>query len=62
MRIANWIGGIIGLVLLFLFLGKYAVSINSVALWIIIVACLAMPVADFVQSLREDFENGNDTP
>lgn len=55
MTVANWFSGIIGLIMVFVFLGKYAVSINSVPLWIIIVIFgLLMPVADFVKTMREE--------
>lgn len=57
MKAATWISGIIGLVLLLLFLGKYALTINAIPLWIIIIACFAMPVVDFVQAVREEPES-----
>ncbi len=49
-----WVGGVIGLAMLIVFLGKYAVSINEVPLWFIIVIFgVVMPIVDFVKSLRE---------
>ncbi len=61
MKIINWICGIFALALLVIFLGKYAVSIGSVPLWIIIVGVLVLPVADVVLSLRES-EDSDESP
>ena len=58
MRIINWICGIFALLMLVLFLGKYAVSIGSLPLWIIIVGVLILPVLDLLKSMKET--NGSD--
>lgn len=49
---ANLISGLIALLMVVAFLGFYAVTLHSIALWIIIVAILGLTVLDFVQSLR----------
>jgi membrane protein implicated in regulation of membrane protease activity len=48
----NLVTGLIGIALVVVFLGNYAVALFSIPLWIIIVAVLAMAIADFVQSVR----------
>ena len=48
----NLVTGLIGITLVVVFLGNYAVKLASIPLWIIIVAVLTMAIADFVQSLR----------
>lgn len=53
MKTVNWICGIIALVLLIVFLGKYAVSIGSIPLWIIILGVLILPVFDVFKSLKD---------
>ena len=58
MRTINWICGIIALLLLIVFLGKYAVSIGSIPLWIIIVGVLILPVYDLFKSMKGS--NGDD--
>ncbi len=58
MRTINWICGIIALLMLILFLGKYAVSIGSIPLWIIIVGVLILPVYDLIKSMKGS--NGDD--
>ncbi len=55
---SNLIGGLAPVLLVVLFLGYYAVSLNAIPLWIFIVAILAMVVTDFVQSVRM----GDDQP
>lgn len=50
---ANLFTGLIAVVLIFVFLGNYAIKLGSIALWIIIVSILAMVSADFLQSLRK---------
>lgn len=52
------ITGLIGVVLLVVFLGYYAYRIGSIPLWMIIVGILAMAIADYVQSVITG-ENGN---
>ncbi len=51
---ANLITGLIAVALISVFLGNYAIRLGSIALWIIIVAILAMVTTEFVQSLRKD--------
>jgi hypothetical protein len=53
MKIVNWICGIFALLTLAVFLGKYAVSIGSLPLWIIIVGVLILPVVDLLKSMKE---------
>ena len=53
MRIVSWICAIVAFVGLAVFLGKYAVSINSVPLWIIIVGVLILPAVDVFLSLKD---------
>ena len=48
----NLVTGLIGITLVVVFLGNYAVKLASIPLWIIIVAVLTMAIADFVQSLK----------
>jgi len=43
------------------FLGYYALRIESIPLWIIIIGVLGMVIADFVRTFREDKnDTGND--
>jgi hypothetical protein len=44
--------GLIGTVLVVAFLGYYAISLNSIPLWIIVISVLTMVVAEYVESLR----------
>jgi hypothetical protein len=53
MKIVSWICGLFALLMLMVFLGKYAVSIGSLPLWIIIVGVLILPVVDLVKSMKE---------
>lgn len=53
MRIVNWVFGIFALAMLVIFLGKYAVSIGSLPLWIIIVGVLILPILDLVKSMKD---------
>ncbi len=53
MKIVNWICGIFALLMLVVFLGKYAVSIGSLPLWIIIVGVLILPAVDLLKSMKE---------
>ncbi len=48
------ISGFVAALLLTVFLGFYAVRLNSVALWVIICSVLAMVIVDLVQSVRSD--------
>jgi hypothetical protein len=52
----NFISGLIAVVLISVFFGFYAVTLESIPLWIILVGVLALIVIDFVQSVRK----GND--
>ena len=55
------VAGVIALTLVLVFLGNYAVVLNALPLWIIIIGILALPLADFVQTLRkggDEFEPG----
>ncbi len=54
------ITGIFGLSLIVVFLGYYAISINSLPLWIIIVVILAMITTDVIQSIRKKDKNDAD--
>ena len=54
MKIVNWVCGIFALGMLILFLGKYAVSIGSLPLWIIIVGVLILPVLDLFKSMKDE--------
>ena len=56
MRTVNWICGIIALLMLIMFLGKYAVSVGSMPLWIIIVGVLILPVIDLFKSMKNESE------
>lgn len=58
----NLITGVLGLVLICVFLGYYAISINSTPLWVIIGAVLVMVAVDVIQSIREteDGQKKND--
>lgn len=53
----NIIAGLIAVVLISVFLLFYAVTLNTLPLWIIIVGVLALVVLDFVQSVRGKEEN-----
>ncbi len=53
MRIVHWVCGIFSVAMLVLFLGKYAVSIGSAPLWIIIVGCLILPAIDLFKHMKE---------
>ncbi|MFQ5520234.1 MAG: hypothetical protein ACE5FK_02450 [Candidatus Methylomirabilia bacterium] len=49
----NLISGLIALSMVVAFLGFYAVTLRSIALWIIIVAILSLTLLDFAQSVRK---------
>ncbi len=49
---SNMITGFIGVAVFAVFLSDYAIRINSVPLWIIILSVLAMVGYDYVSSLR----------
>lgn len=48
----NIITGAVAIIMLAVFLGKYAITLNAVPLWVIILGVLAMAAADYVLSLR----------
>ncbi len=48
----NLIAGLIGVSMVVVFLGTYAIKLKAIPLWIIIGAILAMVIFDFVQSTR----------
>ncbi len=54
MAMSNIIPGFVAALLLVVFLGFYAVRLNSLALWVIIWSVLAMVIVDYVQSVRSD--------
>lgn len=56
----NFIAGLIAVVLISVFLLFYAVTLESLPLWIIIVGVLALVVIDFVQSVRKDKDQSED--
>lgn len=49
---ANLITGLIGVLLVAVFLGYYAVMIGSIPLWIIIAVIVAVILFEFIQSIR----------
>jgi hypothetical protein len=51
---ANIISGAIAMAIGLVFFLYYAIRINSITLWIIIVAGVIMMVYDFVESIREN--------
>lgn len=54
---SNLISGVIAISLCIVFLLYYAVKLQSIPLWIIILANIAFAIVDFVQSIREDGNN-----
>ena len=51
MNVLTLIAGLVGMVLIVVFLGNYAVSIGTIPLWLIIVGVLLMPIIDYIQSV-----------
>ncbi len=49
----NFIAGLVGVTGVIVFLGYYAISLNSAPLWVIIVAILFMVSTDYYQSVRK---------
>ncbi len=49
----NFIAGLIGVTMAIVYLGYYAISLNSAPLWIIIGAILFMVCTDYYQSVRK---------
>jgi len=58
----NLITGVFAFILVCVFLGYYAISLNSAPLWVIIGAVLVMVTVDVVQSIRgaDDEQKKND--
>ncbi len=56
----NLISELVALLMVFVFLGFYAIRLGSIALWIIIVANLAFLLVDFVQSVKKERRESND--
>lgn len=50
----------IGGLLVLVYLGYYAVTLNQVPLWIIIVGVLGMVITDFVLSVRDETRRTKD--
>ncbi len=53
----NFIAGLVGVTMVIVFLGYYAISLNSAPLWVIIGAILFMVCADYYQSVRKGKKN-----
>ncbi len=51
---SNLIPGFVAALLLILFLGFYAVRLNSLALWVIIGSVLSLMILDYVLSVRSN--------
>jgi Flp pilus assembly protein TadB len=49
----NLIAGLVGVTMVVVFLGYYAISLNSAPLWVIIGAILFMVCRDYYQSARK---------
>ncbi|MBW8056075.1 MAG: hypothetical protein FVQ76_12325 [Nitrospira sp.] len=54
------ITGVTAAVMVAVFLGYYALRIESIPLWIIIIGVLGMVIADFVRTFREDKNDTGD--
>ncbi len=54
------IAGVTAAVMVVVFLGYYALRIESIPLWIIIIGVLGMVIADFVRTFREDKNDTGD--
>ena len=50
----NLIAGVIGVGMVIVFLGFYAIKLNSIPLWIILGGVLIMVVVEFVETLKEE--------
>ena len=59
---AKIIPALIGLFMIVIFLGYYAISINSVPLWVIIGSILIMICVDFVRSMRTSNKSALEKP
>ncbi len=49
----NFIAGLIGVTMAIVFLGYYAISLNTAPLWVIIGGILFMVCRDYYQSVRK---------
>ncbi len=58
--ISNTVTGLVGLALITLFLGNYAVTLKAIPLWAIIVGTLALVAYDYLGSLRAAKEQQDD--
>lgn len=47
-------------ILLVMYLGYYAVMLNQLPLWVVIIAVLVMATADFVLTARDDARKARD--
>ena len=56
------IPGLVAALMLTVFLGFYAVRLNSLALWVIIGSVLGMLVVDYVQSVRSGGDKNGTVP
>ncbi len=54
------ITGVTAAVMVVVFLGYYALRIESIPLWLIIIGVLGMVIADFVRTFREDKNDTGD--
>ncbi len=50
----NIIAGIIGVGMVVVFLGFYAIKLNSIPLWIILGGIIVMAVIEFFETIKED--------
>lgn len=51
--------GLVGLALMIVFMGYYAVSLEAIPLWIIIIAVLVMAGWEFAENVRNSKRNQN---
>ncbi|MDH3638407.1 MAG: hypothetical protein OES09_08060 [Gammaproteobacteria bacterium] len=49
---SNLLTGLIAMAMIVMFLGKYAITLNALPLWIIIVGVLVLIAYDYISSLR----------
>ncbi len=54
------ISAVFAAVMVAVFLGYYALRIESIPLWLIIIGVLGMVIADFVRTFREDKNDTGD--
>jgi len=48
----KFVTGLIGTLMMIVFLGYYAISLNAIPLWVIIVSVLAMVAWQFIETLK----------